>query len=739
MIHFLPGFYIGMVLLFLSACSGSEQVSTQQQSVSRSIVSGQAVKGIMQHASVDVFTLNSNSNQFNIEAIASSHTDHQGFYHIELPANVSGPLLLKLSVNEHTHMRCDTQVGCKNKVKGESFIPGSEFYLQTVLPFVTSQKTNVANINIFTDLAAALLISRTEQQGKRLDSLSSAQSLAEISDLLRDYALLQTQDNVLTVAIADITDSDELHEFNNQQQLSSFNLGFASAAVARWASEQFNGDFVAALAHIRETYVANQGEFALAANNAQLFDMSRLLMNSKAEVKALDVDTLAMASAQQLMNTIALQQNRIADLLQHGETHTDSNYSQWLALLNNPSELAKALVKNFRAITYSMDDIVNQTTGVGIEVLKAGMQTRINNDTHSVVQTAKSLFPYSADIIQAMIWWSIKGNDGDEYDLAEDRFALLSDHLNMSGVVVLKLIGDAKQLRLNNAVVDGLGTMNLTLLISPRLFSSNQAMIDMDLSLLGENMEFHLHNQRLHTQWSVLGQWKQLSVYPYYQFVPTDYEYPMSLGGSGEMRVVLKQLAGTETVVLNANNEWALAWPNKSLRRLPTLNRLVLSKSSYSLNEHVYIRDMSLSYVNLNTKVPTTNLEWAKLHGEQFSLTSSNDVLISLPNLQGQNIERNVSWSFNVLQRTSAINPDKTFNLKLDYDGEAFEMSKSTDKGNVFQFANQLGTLMALVLSDDGQSVTSGNIWQDHQLVATIEASRMGPLIRFLNGDIESF
>ena len=90
--------------VLLAACSGG---SGQAPSTGKSF-QGQAIKGILAHATIRVYDPESNT------TVAHTRSDGDGMFNVVIPEQHDDIYLVELSVNDDTRMRCDHPQGCEN-------------------------------------------------------------------------------------------------------------------------------------------------------------------------------------------------------------------------------------------------------------------------------------------------------------------------------------------------------------------------------------------------------------------------------------------------------------------------------------------------------------------------------------------------------------------------------------------------------------------------------------------------
>ncbi|MDH5378398.1 MAG: hypothetical protein OEX00_08750, partial [Gammaproteobacteria bacterium] len=260
------------------------------------------------------------------------------------------------------------------------------------------------------------------------------------------------------------------------------------------------------------------------------------------------------------------------------------------------------------------------------------------------------------------------------------------------------------------------------------------------LSVVGDNAEVHFKNHRLNTTWYATQyscSWNSVT-WRYTCSNELKYHYPYFLRGNGDVSVVLKDSDHSKITSLTAYGNWELDWPNRTLGMLPVVDRATFSQSFIRLNEDIYIQNARIEYDNFWGSYYGGAVDWAATHGRAFSLKVSLDTRLALPTDSGYTQTRNVSTSLGLYVPRSSFS-NRVYSISFGIDGESIFLSHSTKSRNNLIFSNQLGTVMELVLNEDRTAIEGGMIWQDDNLVARIEDSRFGPIIRYINGNMESF
>ena len=211
----------GILALSLAACGGGSSSSSQSSattptpSVSSSTIQGQVVKGVVKHATVTAYALESGQVG---TALGSTSTNAYGQYQLRI-SGYNGPLYIEVTADgDETLMVCDYSGGCGDYIGqseldlnenglidfGESFPVSSDFILTATLPSTSSSQVGISTL---THLATQLAL--TYPQG--LNDISIAVAQSQIENLFNVSNLNQTTliDLTDTTAVANASE-DEL-------------------------------------------------------------------------------------------------------------------------------------------------------------------------------------------------------------------------------------------------------------------------------------------------------------------------------------------------------------------------------------------------------------------------------------------------------------------------------------------------------------------------------------------------
>ncbi|UVW35721.1 hypothetical protein NYF23_03685 [SAR92 clade bacterium H455] len=152
-----------VLALSLQGCGGGSGNTNTPAIPEALTLKGAAVKGVVANAAVAAYEIDS-AGVTATTALATSTTDENGDYSLDLPDSFTGgPLLLKLSANDDgsTTMKCDVADGCSGVTFGESFSVPENFELLAVLGNSSAGDEVTLNLTALTTLAAHYANSKT--------------------------------------------------------------------------------------------------------------------------------------------------------------------------------------------------------------------------------------------------------------------------------------------------------------------------------------------------------------------------------------------------------------------------------------------------------------------------------------------------------------------------------------------------------------------------------------------------
>ncbi|MGD8559928.1 MAG: hypothetical protein PVH04_09695, partial [Gammaproteobacteria bacterium] len=213
------------------------------------IVAGNAVKGVIKNARVEVFAIEDGI--VGSLAIATTTTDSNGDYTITVSPGLTGSVLIKISNNNDpaspSTMTCDSVTGCNNSDGTFSFgddMPLGDLELTTVVASMTGGSTETAAITPFTHMAAAY--AETLPGGLTSENIATANS--KVGNMLGI-------NNIVTTIPPDITASASAETSFNESK-----YAYLSAAIVSLAESNYAGDIGTVIETLTNNYTSNDGE-----------------------------------------------------------------------------------------------------------------------------------------------------------------------------------------------------------------------------------------------------------------------------------------------------------------------------------------------------------------------------------------------------------------------------------------------------------------------------------------------
>ena len=229
-------------LLLLIGCfdfSATETNSTQNPSAYQdTVIQGFAVNSVIENGLIQAYQIvhsNDGSTVSKIPLGLTVRTDSSGFFQLHLPDTTQvDSVLLKLSADEHTYMRCDAVSGCHHKTSnittrfGEKFLLDTDFEISAALPTIQSEHINKVNISTLSHLSVS-----------RAKSLEGGLSPDNIDDSIAYFEItLGLNSGALQLMPTNLSKLDDYSELNQTAVETSL---IASALIALlntpdWAS-----------------------------------------------------------------------------------------------------------------------------------------------------------------------------------------------------------------------------------------------------------------------------------------------------------------------------------------------------------------------------------------------------------------------------------------------------------------------------------------------------------------------
>ena len=189
-----------LTFLILAGCSDKHNDSNS--------ISGSAIKGVISNGIVKAYS-SSQPDQL----LAQSRTNQYGQYTLNLPLTsaTNTTLLLELSVDETTRMRCDLTIGCTDQSSGQLIPFGHEVQLPEDFKLLGAAYSN-GNVNTHSYITplSHLIVSTALQNSPNLTKNSIKIATNWVTDVFKlSQSPIQTQPQDITQLINQVSISDE--------------------------------------------------------------------------------------------------------------------------------------------------------------------------------------------------------------------------------------------------------------------------------------------------------------------------------------------------------------------------------------------------------------------------------------------------------------------------------------------------------------------------------------------------
>jgi len=742
---------VGVALLMVGCGSGTSNNGEQLVEEEGILLAGRVVKGIMSHATVELYRLNKNGTQG--EKVASTETDGFGDYLLLLPEGIYSPVVLVVKPSGNSKMKCDVSVGCidadGNSVSfGDWGSVSPTFELKAALPFVSDSDDAPANITVYSTLSANI-VQNHASAGVDLTPRTVANANAKLTDLLRDADLLEIGDDVLSVRPIDVANDEEVGNAIEHEEFSKVSMGFASAAFGHLASKHFQGDLAMAMRGFQSTYEENGGELLLKSTGESI-SLESLLLAMLEEIGAVANRENAPLGLNAVSATVKMSIARVAPppppaplpppaadlpvpppivILPPVEETTKSHASEAYDELLDALGMGKEWVSSFRSYANTLveagGDILNGILDAGDGKINIDQAVE---DTADIIEFGKTMYPQMGVIMVAALNMLEDDRDNLRYDLAEDPLNLIPDDAGISGVLIKEKVYYSTNIRLENGVIDSIGSVDFSFRPSSYYCyyycSSYYGWVD--FSLKGEQAVVRLRS----------------SVYSYLSWSWTHRRrIPSSMDFNyGSLSMSVGDVANNAVSRIDGTLDLALNWRSKDLSKLPIVSSAGLRGSFYNPHQNVSWFNGRVSYSNTNYYSYQTHdvAKWAEDHLKYYSLSFQTDARVRVPSKDNPAIlvYGNARLGFGI--SNSRYSGSSTW-VDIQHGGEAIRIDRrSSGSNSKYDISNQIGAVVDIVVNEDARSLLSGGVTVDGKRVATIEASSVGPLIRYTDGTFES-
>jgi len=229
-------------LLLLIGCldfSAEETNNSQSPSVYQdTVIQGFAVNSVIENGIVQAYQIEHNSNDSTVSKTPlgfAVRTDSSGYFQLHLPDTTQiDSILLKLSADEHTYMRCDAVSGCHHKASnittrfGDKFLLDTDFETSATLLTVQPEQINEVNISTLSHLSISR--ARSLEGGLSLDNIEASIAYFEMTLGLNSGAL-----QLMPTNLSKLDDYSELNQTAMETSLIASAL-LALLNTPDWAS-----------------------------------------------------------------------------------------------------------------------------------------------------------------------------------------------------------------------------------------------------------------------------------------------------------------------------------------------------------------------------------------------------------------------------------------------------------------------------------------------------------------------
>lgn len=359
-----------MAISLLAACGGGGGGSSSGGSTGQPVstqVTGTASKGILSNAIVTAYAI---SNGTKGSQLAQTRTSSNGQYNLTL-INHSGPVLVELTVDTNTQMKCDIPAGCGTGIAfGENVNPAG-LTLQSVLPQASGSVQ--AAITPFTHLAAQLAQSRSGG----LNATNIGDSLVQVADLFDLPPLTSTQP-------VDITASSLGSDSAAQR------YAVLSAAIAQMAGTP--AQLTTVLNGLSAELIDNNGQLA-GDSAAETYDMEDVL----AAALAVATDPVLSAKLDSLVSVIINESLTTAQSLGDEKTTATGTSSGDTSALDKVKQFVAQAHDLVQSILQADNDNVAAEVTTKMDAITVLQQTDEVNRLSEALSVSHALMTYLAE------------------------------------------------------------------------------------------------------------------------------------------------------------------------------------------------------------------------------------------------------------------------------------------------------------------------------------------------------
>lgn len=365
----LPSIFL-LTFLITTGLTGCGGGSDNDDEKITSTLSGTANKGIIIDGVVNAYKIK--NGLIESTPIATGTTDDKGKYSLNI-SDYSGPLQVVVSAGANSKMKCDAINGCDTDDNGtldanfgDTISMPSTLKMEAIIPKLTGGTVN-GSVNPLTHMAAAYAKSYGMGELGIQVAIDRIEALFDIDDLLGTDPL-------------DITDSSAVSSATTSD-VNALKIAYLSAAIAKIAGEEFNGDVAAALNLLATNYAVNKGELIYNlisqdnpdndANEITLLEISTASLETMASAKVADNANLDAAIEGELTT-----QKSSADSAAEGTKTTTT-----IVVTSSDLDAAKAIVETVRTWSTQLTELDEKGQLFGDELDTAQVASELAMDT----------------------------------------------------------------------------------------------------------------------------------------------------------------------------------------------------------------------------------------------------------------------------------------------------------------------------------------------------------------------
>ncbi|MDH5259238.1 MAG: hypothetical protein OEX07_14585, partial [Gammaproteobacteria bacterium] len=365
----LPSIFL-LTFLITTGLTGCGGGSDNDDEKITSTLSGTANKGIIIDGVVNAYKIK--NGLIESTPIATGTTDDKGKYSLNI-SDYSGPLQVVVSAGANSKMKCDGINGCDTDGNGtldanfgDTISMPSTLKMEAIIPKLTGGTVN-GSVNPLTHMAAAYAKSYGMGELGIQVAIDRIEALFDIDDLLGTDPL-------------DITDSSAVSSATTSD-VNALKIAYLSAAIAKIAGEEFNGDVAAALNLLATNYAVNKGELIYNlisqdnpdndANEITLLEISTASLETMASAKVADNANLDAAIEGELTT-----QKSSADSAAEGTKTTTT-----IVVTSSDLDAAKAIVETVRTWSTQLTELDEKGQLFGDELDTAQVASELAMDT----------------------------------------------------------------------------------------------------------------------------------------------------------------------------------------------------------------------------------------------------------------------------------------------------------------------------------------------------------------------